>query len=416
MADAVETVGTIRLPPATAANAAAGLAAGDARDGGRQFTDVVFLDALDPKPRPQPQPQDGEFPDELNVSYELQVAFASALVAVPSPIALPLLRLPVTTPPDQVARLVSAGIALSPYVAADDYSSTSTRQRMLWLEFEQAVIDPRDRCFVRVLAHAPDPLLTDEAIDETEPEPPLPIDAEWLRLVRPGQPSDDNGAQAMAPIGLGAEGGRHFLVPLPEGLRETASELFDMFTCEIRIGHDDSRWCTAQGRWGPALRVAGLQHPPPPLACQPARLATGVRVRAPLATPLLQGRHVRPLAARTRLWALLYARVQQADGRAWRNVLLQQRPLLPPLRDPFIGAVALPMLAAQPALLVAEGLFPLAELRASLQLFGLPDDAPLTAMAVEFHTAPEVAEPLGAELGQARLLRASALVPVPDAC
>ena len=74
------------------------------------------------------------------------------------------------------------------------------------------------------------------------------------------------------------------------------------------------------------------------------------------------------------------------------------------------------MLAAQPALLVAEGLFPLAELRASLQLFGLPDDAPLTAMAVEFHTAPEVADPLGAELGQARLLRASALVPVPDAC
>ncbi|MEO7854052.1 MAG: hypothetical protein ABIR94_17635, partial [Rubrivivax sp.] len=264
IADAVETVGTFRLPLATAGNAASGLAAGDARDGGRQFTDVVFLDALDPKPRIGPQPQDGEFPDELNVSYELQVAFASPLVTAPAPVALPMLRLPVTTPPSQSARLVSAGIALSPYVAADDYSSTSTRQRMLWLEFEQAVIDPRDRYFVRVLAHAPDPLLTDEVVDETEPEPPLPIDAEWVRLVRPGQPSDDSGAQAMSNMGLTAEEGRHFLVPLPEGLSETASELFDMFTCEIRVGHDNSRWCTAQGRWGPALRVAGLQHPPPP--------------------------------------------------------------------------------------------------------------------------------------------------------
>ena len=416
-AGAVETVGTIRLPPATAANAATGLAVDDARDGNRQFTDVVFLDALDPKPRPQPQPEDGEFPEELNVSYELQVAFASALVAAPPPVALPVLRLPVTTPPSQATRLVSAGIALSPYVVADDYSSTSTRQRTLWLEFEQGVIDPRDHYFVRVLAHAPDPLLTDEVIDEKAvPEPPLPIDAEWLRLVRPDQPSDDNGAHAMSSIGLAAESGRHFLVPLPEGLSETASELFDMFTYEIRVGHDNSRWCTAQGRYGPALRVAGLQHPPPPLACQPARLATGVRVRAPLATPLLQGRHVRPLAARTRLWALLYARVQQADGHAWRNVLLQQRPLLPPVRDPFLMAAMLPVLAAQPALLVAEGLFPLAELRASLQLFGLPDDVPMTAMAVEFYTAPEVVDPLGAELGQARLLRASALVSVPDAC
>ena len=36
-AGTVETVGTIRLPMATAANAAAGLAAGDARDVGRQF-------------------------------------------------------------------------------------------------------------------------------------------------------------------------------------------------------------------------------------------------------------------------------------------------------------------------------------------------------------------------------------------
>lgn len=412
----IETVGTIRLPPSVAPNAGAGLAAGDARDDGRQFTDLVFFDSLDPKPRPLPQPEAGEFPAELTVSYTLIPAYASAGVAPPLPEALPRLSLPVTTPPSQVPRLVSAGIALSPYVAADDYSSTAPRRRKLWLEFDKPVADPQDAYFVRVLANAPDPLLTDEVIAETRPEPPLPIDAEWMRLVRPGQASDDNGARAMAGLGAGAEGGRHFLVPLPEGLSEAASELFDMVTCEIRVGHDAGRWCTAQGRYGPALRMAGVQHPPPPLACQAARLAAGVRVRAPLATPLAEGRHVRPLSPRTRLWALLYARVQQADGVAWRNVLLQRQPLRPPERDPFLGAAILPALSAQPALLYAEGLFPLDDLLAGLRRFGLPDDAPLTAMAVEFFTAPEVFEPLGRDLGQARMLRASALVPVPDVC
>ena len=412
--DEVSSAGTIRLAQAMASNAAAGLAAGNPRDAGRQFTDLVFLDAFDPKPRTLPAP--GEFPSESVVSYALQPVFASAMVAAPPPDALPDLRLPVTTPPNQLPRLMSAGIALSPYVAADDYSSTEARRRMLWLEFEQPVVDPNDAYFVRVLAQAPDPLLTDEAVPEQRPEPPLPIDAEWLRLVRPGQASDANGVHAMVSVGAEAEGGRHFIVPLPEGLGDAASELFDMYTCEIRVGHDAGRWCTAQGRYGPALRVAGLQHPPPPLACQPARLAAGVRVRAALATPLAEGRHVRPKPAKTRLWALLYARVQRADGRAWQNVLLQRRPLTVPEADPFFGALVLPALTAQPALLYAEGLFPLDEVRASLGLHGLPDDAPLTAMAVEFFTAPEVFDPLGRELGQARLLRASALVAVPDAC
>lgn len=46
-----------------------------------------------------------------------------------------------------------------------------------------------------------------------------------------------------------------------------------MFTYELRVGHADDRWCTAHGRWGPPLRIAGVQHPPPPAArtrdCEP---------------------------------------------------------------------------------------------------------------------------------------------------
>ena len=411
-----ETVGSFRLPQAVAPTANVGLAPGNARDDGRQFTDLVFFDALDPKPRPLPRPEDGEFPAELSLIYEIQPAFASALVAAPAPEALATLRLPVTTPPSQVPRLMSTGLALSPYVAADDYSSTDNRRRMLWLEFDKAVVDPQDAYFLRVLARAPDPLLTDEIIAETRPEPPLPIDAEWMRLVRPGQASDDNGVHAMSGVAQGATGGRHFLVPLPDGLSESASELFDMLTCEIRVGHDAGRWCTAQGRYGPALSVSGMQHPAPPLACQPARLAEGIRVRAPLATPLAQGRHVRALPPKTRLWALLYARVQQADGAAWRNVLLRRCPLMPPAPDVINAVLIRPAPSMQPALQYAEGLFPLDDVHASLRLFGLADESPLTAMAVEFFTAPEVPDPLGTDLGKARMLRASPLVPVPNAC
>lgn len=101
------------------------------------------------------------------VSYQLQVAFAGGLVAQPRLETVATLRLPVTTPPSQLPRLVSTEIALSPYVAADDYSSTESRSRLLWPEFEQPAFDPQDAYFLRILANAPDPPLTDETISVT---------------------------------------------------------------------------------------------------------------------------------------------------------------------------------------------------------------------------------------------------------
>ena len=123
------------------------------------------------------------------------------------------------------------------------------------------------------------------------------------------------------------------------------------------------------------------------------------------------------ITAKTRLWALLYARVQQADGRAWRNVLIQRYPRQPPPVDPFQHrALILSALPMQAARQYAEGMFAIDEVHASLRLYGLADDTPLTAMAVEFFTAPEVSDPLGRELGAARTLRMLPLVPIPDAC
>ena len=70
----------------------------------------------------------------------------------------------------------------------------------------------------------------------------------------------------------------------------------------------------------------------------------------------------------------------------------------------------------EPPVLYGEGGFGHEEVVRSLGYAGLPADAPLTALVVEVHRNPDFADPVGAELGHARLLRTSPLVPVPDVC
>jgi hypothetical protein len=188
--------------------------------------------------------------------------------------------------------------------------------------------------------------------------------------------------------------------------------LLGLFTYEVRLGHAGGRWSTAQGRFGPPLRVAGVQHPPPPLVCQAARTDKGIFVRAPFATPVQDGRHVRPPEGpKTRLWALLYARVEQADAAAWRNLMLIRTPLERPRGD-----LAERRPETSGPLLFGEGRFELAELAQVLQRHGLDPQAPLTTLVVEFHSEPDIDDPLGRNLGHARMLRVSPLVAIPDAC
>jgi len=61
-------------------------------------------------------------------------------------------------------------------------------------------------------------------------------------------------------------------------------------------------------------------------------------------------------------------------------------------------------------------IFPRADLERELAARDLPPEMSLTALATEFYTDPEVDDPVGSELGSARLMRASTLVPVPEAC
>jgi hypothetical protein len=190
-------------------------------------------------------------------------------------------------------------------------------------------------------------------------------------------------------------------------LSAASPELFGFFVYEVRLGHTARRWSTAQGRFGPALRIAGVQHPAPPLDCQAARSPDDVLVRAAFATPVHGGQNLRPRAPRSELWALLYARVRQLDTAAWRNVLIAQTRLF--RTDQHQAAFD-----AREA--YGEGRFPVATVRDALQRLGLPGDTPLTVLTAEMFGEPVQENPLGAGLGQARILRVSPLVPVPDVC
>jgi hypothetical protein len=99
---------------------------------------------------------------------------------------------------------------------------------------------------------------------------------------------------------------------------------------------------------------------------------------------------------------------------AWRNLVLTHLPLPPPAALFNAGP------EGNAAVLFGEGEVEIGTVQQMLRRVGLPVDAPLTVLAVEcFGGVQEVnpaPDPVGADLGFARMLRVSPLVPVPDAC
>ena len=376
----------------------------------RRHTSLVFFDAFDPKPAP------GEPLEEPLLDYRLTPVFRDAIAQVEAPREWSL-RLPITTPPAQTPRIVSAGFAFGDYLHDDRYSTTEERPRMLFFELDAAPADPKDKYFARVLLNGPDPMLLDSATQiPRREEPPLPIDPEPIRFVRPGQSNDFAGLNAMQPLTISPHSDRHYLLPLPKGMTAESPELFGFFVYELRVGHDGRRWCTAQGRFGNPLRLTGVQHPAPQLRCSVRRTLNDVVVMAPFATPIWEGQNVRP--ARTphsTLQALLYAQVLQVDGAEWRNVLLNRVVGQIRLEDPngIAGNIADPRLA------FGFMEFRQDEILRRLSMLGLPLDSPLSVVAVEL--LPEQAkhtfrDPLGHDLGQVRILRTSTLTAVPPIC
>ena len=457
----------------------------------RATTRLIFFDAIDPTPAP------GTFPRVAQPTWIVRPQLKEP-AAAPGDAALAWTQdmlLPIASAPAQMPRLVSAGVALSPYVRDEPaYAWTTQRDRALWLQMDEPVADPDDRLFARVLAYGPDPLLSGDLTHKLfpiqilgdkfdpevyaaqnlpstpEPDPPqLPIDPEQIRVIVPNQPEDFSGLDAMVEL-IPDDTGTHFALPLPPGIAPDAPELFGFWTYEIRVGHKGA-WSTAQARFGRPLRVAGVQHPAPSLACIAQRVVPTsgpagvfqrppyITVTAPYATPVYADQKLTDAAAgdpRTRIWVMLYAQVMQADGATWRNVLLGRKFAWPQFdqnpapdrkrrstRDVLgraefdlksiesvLGKVALPPDA--PLSVLAVELLPGGNMIPLIYKFGdgevvgaadMPEPPPADPFAspfagVAFQQA-QFADPLGHDLGTIRshrILRTSPLTPVPPSC
>jgi hypothetical protein len=349
-----------------------------------------------------------------------------------------------------------------------------------------------DALFARAIGHGADPLLYSATPDDSAAlEPALVLDPELMREIVPGDSDDRAGIDAMQQLERAGDSNVHFLLPLPPGVDPDDPELFGFYTYELRVGHagdphDHRWWSTANGRFGRPLRISGVQHPAPALSCRAGRVrissqailkptavesiaelrsipvtlreaviaraaalesspssrgarsvalevqrfTTFVRVTAPYATPVLNGRAlVRPTETpRTTLCFFLYAQVVQADALSNRNVLLMHRygdfqpreegnDIAPNTQRDRTGTAT----------------FANAEIIDALEALGLPDDLPLSVLAAELlpggtagyqPNKPPVpvqldgADPLGSGLTGTpqRILRVSPLVSVAPVC
>ncbi|HEY4326852.1 MAG TPA: hypothetical protein VGN20_22895 [Mucilaginibacter sp.] len=360
--------------------------------------DLMFIDAVEPKPI------GNNFPDIIELQYQVIPQFRISPAPVSDgPLTLNII-LPVTTCPSQIPELASAGIALSPYVSKDNYSATEAREKYLWLEFKEGPRDPYDAFFIRLLNYAPDPLLSNVSLEllENTYEPPLPIDPELMKVVTSGNDTDDDaGLDAMQELNPAVGSDKYYWVPLPHGLNASSPELFGMFTYEIRVGHYKHRithkkkWCTAKGRHGRALSAAGVQHPAPTLFCIVTRNEKLIEVSAPHAMAVYNGHNVTAKPPKTEIWALLYAQVIQADGLAYRNILLGEKMLVTihPQNDQELRR-------NKDAVVYSAMNWSNKEVEQVLMLMGLPIDSPLSVLCVEMMPRPETYLTIAEELNE----------------
>jgi hypothetical protein len=458
---ALAVLGQVNLP-----NVVSSLAVQQGAPDQRDSTLIVFFSTIDSTVAP------GQFPTPTEGFYQLQATLTGS-PTTPVELWSGQIMVPITSNPQQIPQLVSAGIAESPYIAAPDYSSTTQRQRALWLEFSAPPTDPNDSYFVRVMNYGPDPLLISEPTDlASAQDTPIALDPEPIRTITPDSANDEAGLAAMTKAIPSPASPVHFLVPLPGTISPSALDLFGFWTYELRCGH--LQWSTAQGRFGRPLRIAGVQHPCPPLTVDVERIVTTpsaggavqpcISATADLAQTVLNGQSLTsPFAPQTQIWFLLYAQLQRADGQAYRNLLLSKLQGIPPSpTQTYASALqqqSIPVTAAfsqasiddilsdlrlpgnTPLSVLAVELFnredlvireeqPQAEIAlphgssAAALTAGAPATAETaassevtTATATQVQTRAEVInDPLGQQLGSQRILRVSPLTPVRAIC
>jgi len=399
----------------------------------RDLFHLVFTDAFVP-----PLGTDGK-PYEVLVSYFLTVQFENSDTLSASTQN----HLPITTPPRQIPKIVSAGVALSPYTVGEGYSATGERRKMLWLEFEKPPVDNRDTFFVRVLTQTSDPMLMQHYQAASDPAgyEQWSLDPELVRVISPGQSDDFAGLTAMQRLIPAQDSDRHFLVPLPSGTYPDSPELFGFYTYEIRNGHDKGSptnpfWSTGQARFGPPTVLEGLQHPCSPLRCNVFRLRNGILASADYAKAFRGGTNLQAIPPNTQIWFVLYAQVHQANGETMRNIELDKRiariylkrELKALHKQTGISLVDGIEIASNiagrqliqnlQAPMQGHALWKQSEVVALLADLGLPEETPLSILGVELLPEPTgvFSDPLGGNLGEVRILRTSALYPAGDLC
>lgn len=425
----------------------------------RDTTRMVFLDTIDPK-----KFQHG-FPEEISAEYKITPNFINEsteiilqneeqdILGKKGGLKI---NLPITIIPQQLPKLVSAGTAMTPYqYDKEKYRYSDERRKYLWLEFDEPPLDPKDTYFARVLAYAPDPYLcrmNENLVENLVEDMPFNLNEEKIREIIPGMNNDYAGIGVMQE--LIPENGEHsktYLLPLPEGLHPDSDELFGFFTYEIRIGHKKEFWSTAQGRYGRPLKVNGVQHPAPELVCSAFRSESRItshekyiEISAAHANAVLNGENVTAFPPNTSLWYLLYAQVMQADGKSFRNILVDSGPMF--YHPPKIK------LENRGFSKESGNRFGTAKLRTSevgdkLENMGLPRSNSLSVVAVEMfplenkwqynftkkrvsseggldqfflaqyaENQKEIVNPLTDNLGRHRIYRSSKLVPVSEVC
>ncbi len=394
----------------------------------RLKTRLVFIDALITKPGTVPKgalQEPAKFPELIDVRYRVVPRFnaainfdASAYDYTTQPYNLTN-TLPITDPPAQVPEIVSVGLALS---APDDeatlfsnqYSATSEQIKYLWVELAEPVENADDAYFVRLLAYAPDPAIADYQVDVQNEmdEPAINLDPEIIRIIRPNQVQDNAGHNSMqALVGATADvnpegkGIRHFLLPLPQGLTADSPELFGFFTYEFRVGH--TKWSLEQAFPGRPLRITGVQHPAPRLRLSTLRNSDTIDVSAVFAESFFNGNNCTPVFPRTNIYALLYAQVLQADGKQYRNVLIDQVSLQKPQRNNNID---------KPIGLTS---WALKDIRTKLLRKGMDINAPLSVLAIEImpdSNRGDISINNFIDLENTRILRTSRLYKIADSC
>ena len=266
-----EAIGEVALPFVVSKQANKG------KDEPRNYSELIFFDAIQPADA-DPLTGIGRV-QKVNWQARAMLRSGAAVVGQECHVTLPIARPPGTQP-----AIAAVGIARPATVVPEadgGYAATPAMPKSLWIEFEQGLaIDGKHpdrglKYFARVLGYGPDPLITPAQsipLFGKFPEPPLPVDPEWIRVIRPGQSADRAGYEAMVellPAEPAAPGAaiRHWLLPLPPGVDADSPALFGFWTYELRVGYGGEHWTTARARFSRPLRVTGVQHPAPEIVC-----------------------------------------------------------------------------------------------------------------------------------------------------